>query len=103
GKPRTSLERVQTSEGRSVLARLGLAAAEDLESLVPTVAEKNLHLVAWFLHFNDEAREEWGEWLADEILGEFGWDLDVTNRSQLTSSLAGLGPEALAACRSLVD
>lgn len=103
GKPRTSLERVQTSEGLSVVARLGLADSEDLDSLVQMVAEKNLHLVAWFLHFNDEAREEWGERLADEILGEFGWDLDLLSRSQLTSSLAGLGPEALVACRSLVD
>lgn len=103
GISRVSLKPIEIPEGRAILARLALAAPEELASLVPAVAQRSLHLMAWFLYFNEAAREKWGEWLAAEILREIVWDQSESCRSKLMYSAASLGFEAIRACRALLD
>jgi len=102
-KPRSSLEPVNTPDGRSVIARMALAEPEERESLIQTVAAANLHIASWYLYFDREARTRLGDWLATEILREIHWDQDKSSEQALAQSLASLASEAVAACRTLLD
>jgi len=101
--PRLALEPLKVPEGRAVIARLNLTPAEGRAAALADVARRKLHVAAWFLWGDDEARAEHGAWLAAEMLGEFQWAQRNAERQSLESALASLGAAALPACRALID
>jgi hypothetical protein len=101
--PRTALHPLQTAEGHAVIAKLALTAADQRRTALAEVARRNLHLAAWSLWGDGEARAEHGEWLATEILSEVQWEQPAANPETLAGALASLGAPALSTCRAWLD
>jgi hypothetical protein len=94
---------VETPRARAVLAALSIAGGGERDAYFVRVARQNLHVAAWFLYCDDDARRERGAWLASELLGEMTWERRDDERHSLAAAMASLGDSALVACRALLD